>query len=128
MKDYRKRINVAEAALVDGETKAVITGKKLRVEVEKDPFRICVYDAEGTMLHADIPELAYREDSNRRRIHTSQIEDDDYFYGFGEKGGEINKAEKYMNMAPGDAMGYNCLLYTSPSPRDRQKSRMPSSA
>lgn len=42
-----------------------------------------------------------------RRIHTSQIEDDDYFYGFGEKGGEINKAEKYMNMAPGDAMGYN---------------------
>ena len=24
--------------------------------------------------------------------------------------------------------GYCCLLYTSPSPRDRQKSRMPSSA
>ena len=24
--------------------------------------------------------------------------------------------------------GENCLLYTSPSPRDRQKSRMPSSA
>ena len=23
---------------------------------------------------------------------------------------------------------HNCLLYTSPSPRDRQKSRMPSSA
>ena len=29
-----------------------------------------------------------------------------------------------------DMLGYawNCLLYTSPSPRDRQKSRMPSSA
>ena len=27
---------------------------------------------------------------------------------------------------PGDS--YTCLLYTSPSPRDRQKSRMPSSA
>ena len=26
-----------------------------------------------------------------------------------------------------DSVGY-CLLYTSPSPRDRQKSRMPSSA
>ena len=25
-------------------------------------------------------------------------------------------------------VGRNCLLYTSPSPRDRQKSRMPSSA
>ena len=27
-----------------------------------------------------------------------------------------------------DMRGYICLLYTSPSPRDRQKSRMPSSA
>ena len=27
-----------------------------------------------------------------------------------------------------DELMYNCLLYTSPSPRDRQKSRMPSSA
>ena len=27
-----------------------------------------------------------------------------------------------------DEKYYNCLLYTSPSPRDRQKSRMPSSA
>ena len=25
-------------------------------------------------------------------------------------------------------LAYSCLLYTSPSPRDRQKSRMPSSA
>ena len=28
----------------------------------------------------------------------------------------------------GDTAGGTCLLYTSPSPRDRQKSRMPSSA
>ena len=27
-----------------------------------------------------------------------------------------------------EATGISCLLYTSPSPRDRQKSRMPSSA
>ncbi|WDT38009.1 hypothetical protein PVA38_11435 [Streptococcus pneumoniae D39] len=26
------------------------------------------------------------------------------------------------------AVGYGCLLYTSPSPRDRTRSRMPSSA
>ena len=28
----------------------------------------------------------------------------------------------------GEVTGITCLLYTSPSPRDRQKSRMPSSA
>ena len=27
-----------------------------------------------------------------------------------------------------EVISYTCLLYTSPSPRDRQKSRMPSSA
>ena len=30
--------------------------------------------------------------------------------------------------ALGEALSKICLLYTSPSPRDRQKSRMPSSA
>lgn len=107
LKDYRKKICVSDSALTDAPEKATITGSKLTVIVEKNPFRICVYDREGTLLHADIVDLAYREDPNHRRIHTSQIEDDDFFYGFGEKSGEINKAEKYLSMAPGDAMGYN---------------------
>ena len=34
---------------------------------------------------------------------------------------------KYAEGYPGKRY-YGCLLYTSPSPRDRQKSRMPSSA
>ena len=34
-----------------------------------------------------------------------------------------------FGIAAGAIIGYHvCLLYTSPSPRDRQKSRMPSSA
>ena len=34
-----------------------------------------------------------------------------------------------FTFASGYTVGYmDCLLYTSPSPRDRQKSRMPSSA
>ena len=46
---------------------------RLKVVIEKDPFRICVYDREGSQIHADIPDLAYLEDSNHRRIHTSEI-------------------------------------------------------
>ena len=34
----------------------------------------------------------------------------------------------YASMSVGYNHPYVCLLYTSPSPRDRQKSRMPSSA
>ena len=107
MKKYRKRVDAAKTTLTDGETEAVIQGKLLKVVVEKDPFRICVYDEEGTLIHADIVDLAYQEDSNHRRIHTSEINADDCFYGFGEKTGEFNKAQKFMNMSPKDAMGYN---------------------
>ena len=41
---------------------------------------------------------------------------------------QLAKLEKgLLRMAPPDK-AIDCLLYTSPSPRDRQKSRMPSSA
>lgn len=85
LKDYRKKIQTADAVLEDGTDQAVIQGKELKVVIEKDPFRICVYDKEGTMIHADIVDLAYREDSNHRRIHTSQIEADDWFLWFWRK-------------------------------------------
>lgn len=107
LKNYRKRISVAASSLTDGERQAEICGKLLKVVVEKDPFRICVYDRDGTQIHADIVDLAYQEDSNHRRIHTSEISADDCFYGFGEKSGEFNKAQKFMGMSPKDAMGYN---------------------
>ena len=77
MKKYRKKVDAAKATLTDGETEAVIQGKLLKVIVEKDPFRICVYDEDGTLIHADIVDLAYQEDSNHRRIHTSEINADD---------------------------------------------------
>ena len=41
----------------------------------------------------------------------------------------INAGEVHAIMGPnGSGKSTICLLYTSPSPRDRQKSRMPSSA
>ncbi len=108
LKGYRRRIETAHAELIaDEEGQAVIQGKELKVVIEKEPFRICVYDREGTMIHADIVDLAYQEDSNHRRIHVSEIAADDYFYGFGEKSGEFNKAQKFMSMSPKDAMGYD---------------------
>ena len=39
---------------------------------------------------------------------------------------EVNTGERWARVQPG--LVQDCLLYTSPSPRDRQKSRMPSSA
>ena len=40
----------------------------------------------------------------------------------------IEKAEKRVRELEAQIEDYNCLLYTSPSPRDKRQSRMPSSA
>lgn len=107
MGQYRKKVEPAKAVLTDGADQAVLWGEHLKVVVAKEPFCIAVYDEEGTVLHRDIVDLAYQEDSNHRRIHTSEISPEDCFFGFGEKSGELNKAQKYMCMSPKDAMGYN---------------------
>ena len=44
---------------------------------------------------------------------------------------DLDNTQTYVALTVFHAMqqvSWNCLLYTSPSPRDRQKSRMPSSA
>ncbi len=108
MKDYRKRIEVAPSSIVeDGNDVAVIQGRKLKVIIEKKAFRIVVLDNDGTQVHADIVDLAWQEDGNHRRIHTSEIANGDHYYGFGEKSGHLDKIEKFMTMSPSDAMGYN---------------------
>ena len=43
MKDCRKRVQTAAAELTDGDKQAVIQGSRLKVVVEKAPFRIMVY-------------------------------------------------------------------------------------
>ena len=107
LKGQRKRVVPATASLCQTEEQATLIGSQLKVVIEKDPFRICVYDKEGTCLHSDIVDLGYLEDSNHRRIHTSEISPQDCFYGFGEKSGQWNKAQKFLSMSPKDAMGYN---------------------
>ena len=103
----RRRLTAQKAQLSETPDQFELQGAKLKVVITKKPFTLRIYDAEGTCLHADIPDLAYQEDSNLRRIHTSEISYDDCFYGFGEKGGQINKCRQFLTMSPGDAMGYD---------------------
>lgn len=105
--EKRTRIIPTMPEVEENETYVCLKGNKLDVVVEKSPLSIKIYDKEGVILHADVPELAYMEDSNYRRVHTSEMFEGDHFYGFGERSGEFNKAEQFMSMNPGDALGYN---------------------
>ena len=51
----------------------------------------------------------------------------DSFADFDMEQLNVRLQEQFCEFAGGPCK-YTCLLYTSPSPRDRQKSRMPSSA
>ena len=51
----------------------------------------------------------------------------DATYGFGSHF-NLSTIHDHLNFIGFDRDLDSCLLYTSPSPRDRQKSRMPSSA
>ena len=103
----RKRIDVAKSELSSKEDTYLIAGEKLDILIQKKPFIIRILDKEGNVLHADIPDLAYRKDGNNRRMHSAEIEPTDHFFGFGEQSGHLNKAEESLRLAPGDSMGYN---------------------
>ena len=49
-------------------------------------------------------------------------------YQYFDEKGTIIYVGKAVNLKNRVRSYFRCLLYTSPSPRDRQKSRMPSSA
>ena len=69
------------------------------------------------------------EDDDERQ--TLILEDEKYFVDeLSEDAQDIVKLLQHLNPQAEEAKKQYliCLLYTSPSPRDRQKSRMPSSA
>ena len=107
LKDYRHRIEAADANLSEQEDAYILQGKKLKIVAHKEPFMLQIFDNEGTLLHEDIPYMGWQSDSNKRRIHSCLFDAADNYYGFGERTGELNKRETFMQTAPGDCMGYN---------------------
>ena len=76
LKGYRKRVEVAYSELVDGTDKAVICGSKLRIEIEKNPFRICVYDKDGTLIqtHAELTYETMEQLNSNPSVSRIQVE------------------------------------------------------
>ena len=69
-----------------------------------------------------VPEFVFNLSKEQQRMVLSGLECSDGYFR--------NKYQEYSTVSESLAAGVFriCLLYTSPSPRDRQKSRMPSSA
>ncbi len=103
----RKRITPIKPGLEDSDLKLTFTTAALRLEIDKDPLCARLYDSDGTELYSSLAGSPFTLDSNRRITHYSRMNEDDCFYGFGEKAGVLNKNQAFLRQRATDAMGYN---------------------
>ncbi|MFL0252014.1 TIM-barrel domain-containing protein [Clostridium neuense] len=109
----RIRIEALSSKYEDSDDCITLATTKLNIKIYKEPFGIEILDKKGNVLHSDLREKAYVKDSLGRLYHYSCMEDEDYFYGFGEKSGYLNKRKRRMRMHNFDTYGYDSE-YTDP--------------
>ena len=106
----RTRLDPVEPKLTEGEKTLIFETEALRLELDKDPICIRLYDAEGTALYSTISGSPFTLDTNKRVTAYSRMQEDDCFYGFGEKAGALNKNKAFLRERATDAMGYDAEL------------------
>ena len=103
----RNRVEPVDPAYEEDEKKYVFCTEALRLEIDKDPICVRLYDQEGTLLYSTLSGSPFILDSNKRVTHYSRMEEEDCFYGFGEKVGNLNKNKEFIRERATDAMGYD---------------------
>ena len=71
----------------------------------------------ATVSYEDSAGNSYTAQSNEAVVTVAQV-----------YSAAINSTDTSLTASPGQPVDLSCLLYTSPSPRDKRQSRMPSSA
>ena len=83
--------------ITDNDHEVVIKSKELLVKVTKAPFRISIYDKNGKAVVTESKKgMAFNE--NGEVMCFKNMEDNDHFYGFGEKTGFLDKRGEKMEM------------------------------
>ena len=106
-KEERARLNPVTPSCEDNGKTFIFKTESLRLEFDKDPLCIRLYDNEGTELYSSLAGSPFILDSNKRVNHYSRMNEDDCFYGFGEKAGLLNKNKTFLRQRATDAMGYD---------------------
>ena len=105
--EERTRLVPVVPTIEETDAAYIFSTVSLRLEIEKDPLCIRLMDAGGTELYRSLAGNSFTLDSNRRVTHYSSMEEDDCFYGFGEKGGNLNKNSEFLRQHTTDAFGYD---------------------
>ncbi|WP_375753293.1 TIM-barrel domain-containing protein [Vibrio sp. HN007] len=77
-----------------------------RIQLHQRPLYLAVLH-QDSIIYQDLPRRAYILDTNQRRAHYHQREDNDYYYGLGEKTGVLERSGRRFRMNNVDAVGYD---------------------
>lgn len=105
--DERKQITPLIPDPLENDTCITFSTQKLKLVFDKNNVGFSLYDTAGNLLHSDIHGNPFVLDSNNRIQHFVSMNDDDYYYGFGEKTGPLNKNKCFLRERATDAMGYD---------------------
>lgn len=103
----RKHVAPVTPEITEDDKTLTFASAAVKLEVQKDPLSFRLYDAEGTLLYQDLAGNPFVLDSNKRVVHYSRMNEEDCFYGFGEKTGQLNKNKEFLRERATDAMGYD---------------------
>lgn len=103
----RTRLTPVDPQVSEDDAAITFTTAAVRLVFGKDPLGFQLYNAAGDLLYSDLAGTPYTLDANRRVTHYSAMNEDDCFYGFGEKTGELNKNKRFLRQRATDAMGYD---------------------
>ena len=104
-----------------------ISGGYAAMELCKKGYKTLVLERGPMMKHGDYPtaNLDPWELPNQNKVTAEEIAQ--HYFKQNRLHWWVNEDNKHL-INKDSEYGYDCLLYTSPSPRDRTRSRMPSSA
>lgn len=106
-KDEREQVTPLPIQLTENDDEYLVPGPKYDLHIEKNPFGFKITDKSGNVVHEDLPKRSFLQDDNGRSFHYSRMGDHNYFYGFGEKSGKLNKFKRRMRMHNTDSLGWN---------------------
>lgn len=107
MAGERERVQPLPLNLKEDADSYSVSTENLTLKINREPFGFEVLDKAGNVLHKDLPKRSFLQDDLGRSYHYSTMGDYNFFYGFGEKSGELNKFKRRMRMHNTDSLGWN---------------------
>lgn len=105
--DERTRVQALPTHLQTTDFGYAVSTGKYTLNIYTEPFMFEIVDQNGNVVHKDLAKRAFAQDELGRSFHYSAMGDHNYFYGFGEKSGELNKYKRRMRMHNTDSLGWN---------------------